>query len=46
LVHRLVKEAKKELFIELMIVDRNTNRQGQQALVISWESIVDNLFKS
>ena len=46
MVHRLVKEARKELFIELMIVDRNVDRQGQQALVIGWESIVDNPSKS
>jgi len=45
MVHRLVEEAKKELFTKLIIVDENTDREGQ-ALAINWESIVDNPFKS
>ena len=42
LVHGLVEEARKELFTELMMVDRNADGQGQQAPVIDWESMVDN----
>jgi hypothetical protein len=42
LVHGLVEEARKELFTELMMVDRNADGQGQQAPVIGWESMVDN----
>jgi len=44
-VYRLVEEAKKELFTELMIVDKNADREGQ-APAIDWESIVDNLSES
>jgi hypothetical protein len=42
----LIEEARKELFIELMIVDRNIDGEGQQAPAINWESIVDNLLES
>jgi hypothetical protein len=34
IVYGLIEEARKELFIELMIVDRNVDREGQQAPAI------------
>ena len=42
----MIEEARKELFIELMMVDRNVDREGQQALAIDWESMVDNPLES
>jgi len=41
MVHGLVEEAKKELFTKLIMVDENTDREGQ-APAIDWESMVDN----
>jgi len=42
IVYKLVEEAKKELFTNLMMVDKNADRKGQM-LAINWESIVDKI---
>ena len=42
IVNGLIDEARKELFVELMMVEGNVDGQGQQVLAIDWESIVDN----